>query len=1300
MTRPNTNSSRDTTVYFAQNVNTKPAQHLERPGHNTNIIIDHETMTIWSPAAGSNFDQFLDIPLQDITMMIITTTEASQVPKTEARIDLCLKTNEEDFCCILNTRRVALDQVTMVMRMDDADIMKKDLSNTCQDLKIQEINSTSQEVWGACGQDLDSQMSHQSTADSLVVLREGKEVTFETTLSSSQKVIEKRAEALREPADEEDSADHLEIGEPREFLKSCTSSQDRQFENPETSKLQPSNTSQKHGASAQKPKAHAAPVLNQKARCSAGKEASGIRSPTPKTNVYETRQKTKTAEPLKKAELSVFEQSVQSLVLSFPSHRSDTLRGVLVTTDGNLELARGQLLNGGQSEKSAGMDTGSEPRIDEIENLRKAEEQFDSASFTSPDPIDAWTPKVIGLVTGKANARPSKIASTKVATKTQQANPGPSKVNSKSYQKQTPKYSLKPKASLPVSKPRRAPGKSKEKLQSAGKTNVVDKSKRIEDTAQQPKIAEKQEATLQKLAPSSDVYDLNATDEEDDSDVPVCAATSKSVQKVAQKVGKVPAKKPTATMAKSGKLAKGGQKRQSAPRKLQTIVAAARPKRGAAEKASQIIHDTYLSADEVDEAESPIEVRHPKDAGKEQNSTSQHTLQPAPKKTSYDVQDIPTSPDKNSENPLDNQETDTNGLAPLNESSVGAEPVPEINPSQERPTKKGFAQVLSTSQANIAAGVKKKSQSAKQFSSKLTDILGDIDDGLSSECEENPTDTSQAYAIPTPTRNTDSYRTPGYNSYQKTKISTTMGVSDVQASTPADKITAKYPDQRVTIVAGNETAVKDVASNGSAANVTRPHDDTNISSGQNPADTPTRGAVSHKKQTQQEMAAAHEQAAVNGNLKQSIPNGSQSAEDGVLSEVVGKRKAIDETATSVKRRRAGVEDTQTTTETSTRQSQRLKLQAKEAAQTLSDSHSETLVDDRIARKVQLVNFGASGALNQGPSSMLGSSAIKHPEHELIKTAKSPAGKKMKRTRDDVDGTNVGIPILGHHKKRQNVSQEDIQDDLLTNHANCVGSLSSPPIQHLRRRRGSKLSSQASRVDPNGSPRALVSAEKVDHFSKVSQKLSQDALEAEDQQKRQALHKSQIFGPKPRLASIPKTEPSSPQNMEPRYVKHRIGNDRYEDVETKEVIIPEKPHVDPFVGGRGQLSSGFTSRLQAGAIENVQPGSAHEPQKCISSSTQVVDQATSNAACKSSKSFTPNSGLPQKDNRVSIYDEQTTLVNFEAQTPSSPDSLTSDSSIDGEESSPMIEHSNAWNVALRPHYAKLFAVAQRLHNVSI
>jgi hypothetical protein len=265
----------------------------------------------------------------------------------------------------------------------------------------------------------------------------------------------------------------------------------------------------------------------------------------------------------------------------------------------------------------------------------------------------------------------------------------------------------------------------------------------------------------------------------------------------------------------------------------------------------------------------------------------------------------------------------------------------------------------------------------------------------------------------------------------------------------------------------------------------------------------------------------------------------------------------------------------------------------------------------------------------------------------------------------------------------------------------VDQKGSPFARDHQTRRTFKSSSQASRADENGSPRALVSAERVDHFSRVKRKLLGDFQPADDGKTDLARNLFKIFEPRTRL-SIPKTGPSSPQNVESRYVKHqKIENGLYEGVETKEVVVAEDSMADPFVGRQAKPTSNFTDQLQAGfASENCTPATVHRRKKAISIPNQTARISETPLNRKANVVVNNQEGhsrLPQTTSQVFTYEEQTTPGNEEQLISSSTD-LTSSSTVPENEFPPNEDRSDTWNLALRPHYHNLSIMAHRLADV--
>jgi hypothetical protein len=365
----------------------------------------------------------------------------------------------------------------------------------------------------------------------------------------------------------------------------------------------------------------------------------------------------------------------------------------------------------------------------------------------------------------------------------------------------------------------------------------------------------------------------------------------------------------------------------------------------------------------------------------------------------------------------------------------------------------------------------------------------------------------------------------------------------------------------------------------------------------------------------------------------------------------------------------------------TRRSLRGRAKGRESTERQETTNLKTpLVDDRLSRKPGVISFNKHGALNQGISSTPRES-LRRSVPTII-PAKELSDGKRKRDADDL------IDTQSPPKKRQNGSplKQDIGDESEENDHPVFGSSPPQPVPkptkpnktHLRLAR---QSSQGSRVDLNGSPRASPGMEQIDHIGKAKLKLQKQSLAVEEQmqpeqQTPQVRERriSDAFGPRVRLSGQAKTRPTSPEKSEPRYVAHKkTNNGHYEKVNSKEVILPEKEMPDPFIENV-QQSSNFNERLRAPII----------PQKCHG-----------------------NGGQKRVAVRGYQEDAEKTLVNAEnrVRVDQLAPSLTSGSTADSRSSeasrSPLreIAPEEEWNMAVRPHYATLTQAVHRIADVS-
>lgn len=356
---------------------------------------------------------------------------------------------------------------------------------------------------------------------------------------------------------------------------------------------------------------------------------------------------------------------------------------------------------------------------------------------------------------------------------------------------------------------------------------------------------------------------------------------------------------------------------------------------------------------------------------------------------------------------------------------------------------------------------------------------------------------------------------------------------------------------------------------------------------------------------------------------------------------------------------------------STRKSPRGKAKWHESTEGPDTMYSKTpLVDDHKSRKPPVISFSKYGALNQGISS-----TPREPASHNV-PADTPAKKlsdgKRKRDRDDV--ADVQSPL----KKRFNDSP--VEQDFVDEFGDDPVFGSSPPQPSDKQTKAIETlklvrqSSQGSRVDVNGSPRASPATQQIDHMKKAKLRLKKQMLAVEEQmepeEKTPQVRERRIsdaFGPRLRLESQSKARPESPDKTEPRYVAHKkTKNGHYEKVNSKEVILPAEELADPF-REEGRLFNDFSQRLRAGPT----------------------------VAQKSHE-------IRGQNRRVREYQEdpEKTLVNMEADLPSLSSGSTADSRSSEASRSPLGEMApeEQWNMAVRPHYATLTQAVHRIADV--
>jgi hypothetical protein len=414
----------------------------------------------------------------------------------------------------------------------------------------------------------------------------------------------------------------------------------------------------------------------------------------------------------------------------------------------------------------------------------------------------------------------------------------------------------------------------------------------------------------------------------------------------------------------------------------------------------------------------------------------------------------------------------------------------------------------------------------------------------------------------------------------------------------------------------------------------------------------------------------------------------------------------------------------------TRRSPRLIARAMAASDILNSVPSvKVLVDDHIFRKPPVISFNEKGPRNQGPSSILKSSA-RRPQL-VARPRISPSGE------DSVHSRKRKLEVAGDREtaspsnKRQSISPEDDTVSNMEGH----GFASSPPVPPFiepasqvtafgrkggtSSRRVSKPSSQASRVDINGSPIAPKSHQ-IDRISKLKRRLLADrSVEShapEPSQHRGLLVQQSpgIFGPKLRLSSIPKARPSSPEETLPRYIAHKkTQSGSYEGINSNGLVVPETALADPFLDKATNCSSDFTNRLLAGCSKaGDNPNAGSNQGKGITS--QLSERAPVCAErlpqhVNKSLKIKGNSRLGKRITEMLLDETKQTFAdaeNLQESDISSPPELTSASTRESltelQSRSPLSDKrgaKNLWNLALRPHYENLSETMHRIADVS-
>jgi hypothetical protein len=413
----------------------------------------------------------------------------------------------------------------------------------------------------------------------------------------------------------------------------------------------------------------------------------------------------------------------------------------------------------------------------------------------------------------------------------------------------------------------------------------------------------------------------------------------------------------------------------------------------------------------------------------------------------------------------------------------------------------------------------------------------------------------------------------------------------------------------------------------------------------------------------------------------------------------------------------------------TRRSPRLMDRAKEATEDLRQTAADkTLLAKDPDRKPHLVSFGGKGALNQGVSTTnkvrKDRPLPKNVSEEASKPIRGDIGDR-KRKREKIDVVEQESPPT----KRQSISppQANVVDTY--EDGDFPALQESPPVDTIKTkstqtrqstRPPTRPSSQTSRVDKNGSP---IASSQEDHFGKLRERLAEgrndkelQALESASVGSPAAVQQrriSEVFGPKVVLENKPKGLLSSPEATATRYVPHeKTGNGIYQEVATKQVVVPEKRLQDPFTE-RAQKPSGFTERLMSGSstgkqvvVPTLTQEIAVKKEKAKPRDDGPILPLHPRGLSKTDRRSAPTRGIERVDIREMTH---VGAQNQRLHDHSMPSDMTTGTSCESESSEPsrmpLSERTTAndiWNVAIRPppHYANLHDAIHRIADVSI
>jgi hypothetical protein len=394
-----------------------------------------------------------------------------------------------------------------------------------------------------------------------------------------------------------------------------------------------------------------------------------------------------------------------------------------------------------------------------------------------------------------------------------------------------------------------------------------------------------------------------------------------------------------------------------------------------------------------------------------------------------------------------------------------------------------------------------------------------------------------------------------------------------------------------------------------------------------------------------------------------------------------------------------------------RRSPRLLDQSRKAAESLHQATAnETSMGKDPDRKPHLVSFGSRGALNQGISSTTKADKARSPMNNVPEEEYLPireGNRETKRKRERRGAVDPESPP----KKRQSISPSEstaadaygngdfpVIDDSLR-----VETIKTTSTQTRRRNKPpTRPSSQASRVDKNGSP---IASSQEDHFGKLRERLAENrrgnksqvlaSASVEPPVTLQPHRLSEVFGPKVVLETKPKGRFSSPKETATRYVAHeKTTNGAYQEVATKQVVAPEKKLQDPFTE-HGRKSNGFTERLMSDSSTGKHTATSNLVEAMVELTLplhkrkEMKPNRVSKPAQRTQQDSLREGTRIEVESQQSLPSDMTMGTSYESQSSGSPRMALSERPI----------MNNPWNVAVRPHYANIHEAIHKIADVS-